>query len=98
MAVALNKTKLEPVGTSILEQLSDLDASSMSPGTAHKLLQMKFDPSHQERVDILSQRARDGSLIAAEQMELDEYIRVANLLAVLQSRARRALTHSGRSA
>lgn len=96
MAATLKKTKLEPVGTSLLEQLSDLDASSMSPGTARKLLQMNFGPLHQERVDILSRKARDGSLIPAEQVELDEYIQVANLLAVLQSRARRALTHSGR--
>jgi hypothetical protein len=45
----------------------------------------------------LSKKARDGSLLAEGKDELDEYIRAAELLAVLQSRARQALKNAGRA-
>ena len=39
----------------------------------------------------LSELARNGTLSAAEEAELDSYIHVSNLLAVMQSKARQAL-------
>ncbi len=58
---------------------------------ARHLLDLSFSRSHQQQVDTLSQKARAGSLTPAERIELDEFIRVADLLAILQSRARQAL-------
>jgi hypothetical protein len=87
----------EPIGTALLEQLADIDARSLSASTARKLLELKFDSSHQRRVSVLSRKARDGSLLPAEADELDEYLRVADLLAILQSRARQALKNTARS-
>jgi len=49
----------------------------------------------QRRVRALSEKARKGTLLPAEQAELDEFIRVADLLTVLHSRARQALKHAG---
>jgi len=43
----------------------------------------------------LLQKAREGSLTAAERADLDEFIRVADLLAILDSRARQALARAG---
>lgn len=71
---------------------------SISPDTARKLLDLAFTRPHQERVDVLSQKAREGSLTPDEGAELDEFIRVADLLAILHSRARQALRHAGLSA
>ena len=79
----------------LLEQLADLDARDMSPGTARKLLQMGFDRPQQRRVRDLSDGARTGTLGPDEQEELDEFIRAADLLAILRSRARRALKLAG---
>ena len=90
-------TSRVPIGTALLEQLADLDAHTLSPQTACKLLELKVDRSHQRRVTALSKKARAGSLLPSEKSELDEYIRVANLLAILQSRARQALKRAGRS-
>jgi hypothetical protein len=87
-----------PVSTAMLEQIADLDAKSISPETARHLLEHYFSRSHQQQVDALSQKARDGSLTPAEHAELDEFIRVADLLATLQSRARQALKRAGFSA
>jgi hypothetical protein len=95
MAAKTGTARLEPVGTALLEQLTDLDARSISTGTARKLLELRFRHPHQERVRVLSQMAQEGTLTPTERAELDEYIRVADLLAILQSRARQALKKSG---
>ena len=87
-----------PIGTAILEQLADLDARSLSTETARKFLQITFSPAHKQRVRILSDKARKGTLLPAEQTELDEFIRVADLLAILHSRSRQGLKHDGLSA
>jgi hypothetical protein len=42
----------------------------------------------------LSEAARGGKLTAEEQAELDSYIHVSNLLAIMQSKGRRALQRS----
>jgi hypothetical protein len=97
MATKTSPSTPEPVGIMILQQLADLDAQSMSPKTARKLLDISFSASHQNRVDILSEKAQAGSLTPAEENELDEYIRVGDLLAILQSRARQALKSAGLS-
>lgn len=86
-----------PIGTAILEQFADLDARSLSAETARKFLQITFTPTHKQRVRVLSDKARKGTLLPAEQAELDEFIRVADLLAILHSRSRQALKHAGLS-
>ena len=98
MATKTVAAKPGPVGTAMLEQLADLDAKSISPETARKFLDLAFSRLQQERVHALSQKAREGSLTPTEGAELDEFIRVADLLAILQSKARQALKHAGFSA
>jgi hypothetical protein len=95
MAINTVAAKAEPVGTAMLEQLADLDPKSISPETARKFLDLAFSPLQRERVHSLSQKAREGSLTAAEEADLAEFIRVADLLAILQSRARQALKRAG---
>ena len=86
-----------PVETAVLEQLAELDVQSISPETARKLLQFRFDASHHERVTLLSEKAEQGTLTPAEQDDLDEYIRVGTLLGILQSRARQVLRNAGQT-
>ena len=94
MATKTSTARLEQVGTAMLRQLADLEPQSMSPETSRKLLELNFSRPQQKRVDVLSEKAQEGTLTPPEQDELDEYIRVADLLAILQSRARRALKHA----
>lgn len=82
----------------MLEQLADLDARGMSTETARTYLQIRFEPAHKRRVRVLSEKARKGTLLPAEDTELEEFLRVADLLAVLHSKARQALKHAGASA
>jgi DNA-binding FadR family transcriptional regulator len=63
----------------------------LSQEAANYLLSLRFDDSDVARMNELSERARLGQLAETDAAELDSYIHVANLLAVIQSRARRAL-------
>jgi hypothetical protein len=91
MAAKTGTARSESIGTAMLQQLADLDPKDISPGTARKLLQLRFSRRQQKRVALLSEKAQEGALTPPELDELDEYIRVADLLAILKSRARRAL-------
>lgn len=95
MAATTGTRQSEHIGTAMLEQLADLDARGLSPETARAFLGLGFDLSHQHRLNTLSENARRGSLTSAEGEELDEFIRVGNLLAILQSKARQALKNAG---
>jgi len=64
---------------------------NLSRDAANYLLSIRFDDNDIARMDELSESARNGTLSAAEEAELDSYIHVGNLLAVMQSKARQAL-------
>jgi hypothetical protein len=98
MATGAGRTKPGPAGTAILEQLAELNVESISPATARKLLEFRFGAAHHARVKALSRKAQAGTLGPAEQEELDEYICVGTLLAILQSRARRVLKDAAQTA
>ncbi len=95
MASETGRAKRQHVGTAILDQLADLDVRSISPETAQTLLKLRFDEFHHERFNLLSARARDTSLTLSEQQELDEYIQTADILSIVQSKARQALKSAG---
>ncbi len=97
MATRTAPAKPESVGTAVLEQFAELDVRSLSPEIARKLLQFRFEAAHHDRVNVLSEKAQQGTLTSAEQDELDEYIRVGTLLGILQSKARQVLKNAGQS-
>lgn len=94
MAVTTRASKPTSVGTEILDQLAKVDARSLSPATARELLDVNFLPAARARIEVLMARSGEGRLTDAEQEELDEYLRVADLVAVLHSKARQALKAS----
>jgi hypothetical protein len=75
----------------ILARLIQNRQDHLSRDAAHYLLSFRFDDSDVLRMNELSEMARLGTLSDAEAAELDSYIHVSNLLAVMQSKARRAL-------
>jgi len=68
---------------------------NMSRDVADYLMSIDFDAGDIERMNILSARAREGTLTGEETAELDSYLHVGSLLAILQSRARRFLKSEG---
>jgi len=69
--------------------------ADLSPDAAQSILRLTFPPADQARVECLSSKAQDGALTPLEREELEEYIRVADLLAILQSKARISLKKAG---
>jgi len=82
----------------ILTRVIEADPSAVTPDVARYLLSMQLPRTDRERVDELSAKARDGSLTEGETAELDSYLHIGRLLAVMQSRARRLLKNAGRAA
>ncbi|MGA7926029.1 MAG: hypothetical protein WCA20_08540 [Candidatus Sulfotelmatobacter sp.] len=75
----------------ILARLIQIGEEQLSRGAAEYLLSIRFGERDIARMNELSELARQGRLTSQEQAELDGYLHVANLLAVIQSEGRRAL-------
>jgi len=78
----------------ILARLIQIEQGELPRGAAEYLLSIRFGDRDTARMNELSELARQGKLNSEEQAELDSYIHVGNLLAVMQSKGRRALQRS----
>ena len=77
--------------TGILARLIQTSQDHLSRAAAEYLRSLQFDERDLSRMNELSEMARGGSLAGAEAAELDSYIHVSNLLAVIRSKARQSL-------
>jgi hypothetical protein len=75
----------------ILARVIRIRQDGLSREAARYLLSLQFDDADVSRMNELSELARTGALGPTETAELDSYIHVGNLLAVIQSKARRSL-------
>jgi hypothetical protein len=80
----------------ILARLIQMGQEELSRGAAEYLLSIRFDERDTARMNELSDLAQQGKLTADDQVELDSYIHVGNLIATMQSKARHALQKSTR--
>ena len=78
----------------ILARIIQSDNRDLTPDAARYLLSMQLPPGDKDRVNELSAKAREGSLTEGETQELDSYLHIGSLLAVMQSKARQRLKHS----
>jgi hypothetical protein len=69
----------------------DQTMSNLSPETARSILNLGFSEEDHARVHELTTRNQDGALSAMEKEELMHYVKAGNLLALLQSKARKFL-------
>ncbi len=75
----------------ILSRVIQVGEGALSRGAAEYLLSVGFGERDVERMNELSELARQGKLTTEEEGELDSYLHVSNLLAIMQSKGRRAL-------
>jgi hypothetical protein len=73
----------------ILARLIQIGQDEIPPGVAEYLLFIRFSDHDTARMNELSELAREGTLAGPDQAELDSYIHVANLLAVMQAKGQR---------
>jgi hypothetical protein len=78
----------------ILVRVFNTDHGDLPPDAARYFLEKDFPPSDLKKMDELARKARQGSLTADEQEEMEHYCHVGDLLAMMKSKARLALGHS----
>lgn len=81
-------------GVAILDRLIRPDEELLTPDAARTLLALKFHKSDQRRMNQLATKARRGMLTSSESMEAEQYNLVSHMLALLQAKARDALTET----
>lgn len=70
----------------------------LKPKVARIILGLRIPDNDVVRMRELSAKARDGTLTASEDQEMNEFERVGSILSILKSKARQALRRSKRSA
>jgi hypothetical protein len=63
----------------------------LSSTMARHLLRLRFSDEDMGRMNDLAQRNQDGRLSRSEREELDSFVKVGHVIAILQSEARQAL-------
>lgn len=75
----------------ILARLIQTRQDELSRDAANYTRSLQFEGRDISRMSELSESARLGTLAGADAAELDSYIHVSNLLAVMQAKARQSL-------
>jgi hypothetical protein len=69
----------------------------LSPVLARHLLKLGFSEHDKARMHELAVKNQESSISPEEREELDSYVKVGDLLAILQSKARKLLTKADRT-
>lgn len=77
--------------TSYLERLLDPVTDSFSPEFARRLVDLRADPKLQSEIDLLRQKANDGTLTAEEDAAYKEFVEAVDVVSIIQSKARQFL-------
>jgi hypothetical protein len=75
----------------IWSRVVDPRTGGFTPQAARALLKLDFSAADRARMEELVDKAHAGTLTPAERREAESYDRVAHLLALLHSKARRSL-------
>ena len=80
--------------TSVLDRLLEPVGRALSRSAARKLISLRADEQTQVRVHELAEKCDEGTLAPDEHDEYEAYIMAANVVAILQAKARARLTSS----
>jgi len=81
----------ETFDTAILTRTIAPMREKLSRELAEEILRWDFTPEDQQRMADLSAKARLGALSSNEELEIDSYVRVGNVVNLLQAKARLTL-------
>jgi hypothetical protein len=83
-----------PTAAAIWKRIMEPERGRLSPETARAILKLDFNAADQERMEMLSRKAQEGTLSVDESTELEAYLRINDLLTILQSKARQSLRNA----
>jgi sulfite reductase alpha subunit-like flavoprotein len=89
---------VETSEAAIWNRVVDPEAGGLTREAAESLLRFRLPEADQQRVNELAEKARQGVLVASEQVELETYRHVGRLLELLKSKARQSLKRLGNPA
>lgn len=81
----------------ILRRVVDPEQPFLSEEAARAILRLDFHADDRARMNQLAEKNRAGKLTTTEEQELNGYIRVGQMLGILQSKARRSLVRGRKS-
>lgn len=85
------KTSKETTEAAIFGRVFVNGKQTLPPALARHLLGLRFAPEDEARMHELAAKNQAGRISPEELRELDSYIKVGDLVAILQSKARKAL-------
>jgi hypothetical protein len=77
--------------SNLLDRVLSPVGHCLTPEAARKLIDLRADPAVQQRVDELADRNTEGLLTPEEREEYEAYVTAANIIAILQGKARAVL-------
>jgi hypothetical protein len=77
---------------SYLDLLLDPVTESFTPDVARRVVGLQADPNIQVRIGELAEKANEGTLSEEERAEYLEFIEAADLVAIIQAKARKRLS------
>jgi len=77
--------------TSILDRFLEPVTQILPQETARQIIDLHIDPQLQARLDVLAEKANQGTLSAEEHEEYAEYVEGLDLIAIFKMKARAAL-------
>jgi hypothetical protein len=78
-------------GGDILYRLLEPETGNLTPEAARYLLSIDFPQADRDRMALLAEKSQAGALLADERDELEEYVHIGHMLALIQSKARKAI-------
>jgi hypothetical protein len=81
----------------VFSRIFEPDKPNLSSEAAQCILALDFRPEDRARMNRLAEKARRGKLTRQEDDDLETFIQVGHLLAIMQSKARRSLKKAARN-
>ena len=75
----------------ILSRLINPQESTLSAEAARSIIALGFSEADLAKMNALAGKAHDGQLSSDEDVELEAYLRIGRMLALLQAKARQSL-------
>lgn len=80
--------------TAALDRVLEPLASCLTPDTAKRIVELRATPELQAHLDELGDKCNEGRLSPQERSEYETYVHAIDFISILQSKARRLLTHT----
>lgn len=71
------------------------DREPLSPEVARYFLKFQFLEAEVRRMATLNEKANEGTLTPAERSELEDFLRIGDIMSIMQSKARLSLKNHG---